>query len=718
MPSNSTPTKLGPFIGGLNLASDPSAIEEIELVECTNFELDLDGSLRQRPPFVALADVKINALAIGNAVLDGVSYIMFSDTDGVTLYNVEDSSRVTMHATVTSRVALQYRNLIYVVATADSASNGGYYNLDTLTWTTDANMPRGEAAVFYKSRMFIVPGATTTTNPSRLRFTDPVIADTLDWEPTNIIDISPGDGQNLVDICVSNDNLLLFKQDSTYVYAFDLQPDQGVVRLVNPVIGSSAYRGVTQYENSTFCLHEGKVYEIVNYDFAPINTKVPFELDATVPASTTYYYYPDNIDTYTSLVGANPGAMSDDSDATYATTSYVETPFSNAILKMDWTTPSTVDVSARPRFRLSSELGGAGTEAQKTFLINFNDIATDGVNYSVGWLIVLREPASTPVFDLTTWPTAVSTDYATGPFERIYFTNYTGLDPQDEPWTEMMARLDAGDLYVSIIHQGAAGAVSATHTVYEASIVEPTASLTWKVPTFLCLLGDRLVCRYFNRIYVYGLDTKSWSLWNADAASVALNYWGPLVPAGNNFTQRANIKYYAGSAISADWAMVTIVDGYSSSVFERGYTPIGGFVNYNIESTILTKNYDFDTSHSFKKLMWWGADAISKQTITATVTPVVLGGVSNTWGDNLTRTWAVALTTTWDDSAVTFVETVRPTGRNILRLFAKFLQTLRFRQINFRVTMLGNGTTTQGPPRIFTLTAIIGNKQIVPEAIN
>ena len=41
--------RLGPFVGGINTASDATAVADSELVDCVNFELDIDGSLVGRP---------------------------------------------------------------------------------------------------------------------------------------------------------------------------------------------------------------------------------------------------------------------------------------------------------------------------------------------------------------------------------------------------------------------------------------------------------------------------------------------------------------------------------------------------------------------------------------------------------------------------------------------------------------------------------------------
>jgi len=43
---------------------------------------------------------------------------------------------------------------------------------------------------------------------------------------------------------------------------------------------------------------------------------------------------------------------------------------------------------------------------------------------------------------------------------------------------------------------------------------------------------------------------------------------------------------------------------------------------------------------------------------------------------------------------------------------------LRFRLIQFKVQMTTSGNTVDGPARLYSLTAFIGGKQIVPKAVN
>lgn len=511
--------RFGPFVGGLNTASDPTAVADAELTECINFELDIDGSLVQRPPFVEVANPAHNHLTIiGSALIGGVSYIVGSGPDGT--YGFDGTTWFTIKAGLQAKVALQYRNLIYVVAIEASAQTGGYYKPGT-GWTADASMPRGEAAVIHKTRMFIVPGVDATTNSSRLQFSDVITADLLTWTGTNIIDVSPGDGQNLIDLVIYNDNLVLFKQDSTYVLAYDLQPTDAILRNINTTIGATSRYCVRLYENSIFVYHEGKVFEIVNYDFAQINIKVPFDFDGTTPAATT--------------------------------------------------------------------------------------------------------------------------------------------------------RADQ---------------------------------------VFLSVVGDRLILRYYNRIYMFGLKTRVWTRWLS--TDDILHNFGPLVAFPSNPTQSTNTKYYAGSSLNESASLIYFTDGRDSVTREKTLA-----ANVDILSTIVTKNYDMADSHHFKKLMWWGADILTNQNIQGFANPVVTD-FKVYWSDLSTKYWHDLIANTWYSplSAPATVETDVTVTTAVSRKFVKFKKTLRFRQINYKLILRGDGSTATGPCRVFTLTAIIASKQTVSKQVS
>lgn len=516
--------RLGPFTGGINTASDPTAVADSELVDCKNFELDIDASLVSRPPIVETTNnsgIWTNRIVmIGRAILAGVEYVIGSNSDGT--YAFDGTSWVTIKSGLHSRVALQFQDFVFIVAITGSVEDGGYWDGDT--FTTDANMPNGEAAVFHKARMFITPGLSSTGKAAhQLKYTDPISISTpvpFIWPASGVVSVGQGDGEFLVDVVIYNDNLVLFKQDSTYVLAYDTQPVDAILRKINNNIGATSRQCVALYENSIFVLHEGNVFEIVNYDFQRINFKVPFLFDGTSP----------------------------------------------------------------------------GTRIEEIFL---------------------------------------------------------------------------------------------------------------------CTLGDRLITRYFNRVYVYGLKTRTWTRW--ESASSVLHNFGPLVEFPSNEVLQTNKKFYAGSSISEVEKVFTISDGFDAVTIE---SEIG--TNFEIECQILTKNYDLADSHHYKKLYWWGADIISVNTVVAVVNPITTE-ISVTWDDLSLKTWDEISGATWAAPlvAVSFSEeTTVADASNVGRKFIKFLKALRWRQINYQVTLMNDGTVTQGPCRIFSLTVLVSSKQTIVKQIN
>ncbi len=516
--------KLGPFIGGINTASDPSAVADNELVDAVNFELDLDGSLVCRPPIVETVNNFLSwterIVFIGSATLGGVNYVIGSNSDGTWAFDGTTWTliRVNLHASI----ALQFQDLLFVVAQPGSVNNGGFW--DGAVWTTDANMPKGESAVFHKARLFIAPGLLQGGAAAhQLKYTDPIpiAAPTpLVWGVANVISVGQGDGQNLVEVIIYNDNLLLFKRDSTYVFAYDVQPIDAVLRKVNSKIGVTYRHCVVQYENSVFIYHEANIYEVINYDFQRVNFKVPFALDTSAPST-------------------------------------------------------------------------------------------------------------------------------------------------------------------------------------RAELV------------FLSLLGDRLIVRYFNSIYAYGLKTKTWTRW--DSASVDLRNFGPLVAMPKTTIVGTPDLYYAGSSLLSVRKDFVIADGYDASTFEKNLagTP------FDIVCTVLTKNYDLSDTMHYKRLFWWGIDVVSMRDVVAIANPI---NAVNTvrWSQLAGMTWGSLAAVTWGSplSSVISVETDVVDTSTIGRKFIKLLNSMRWRQINFRVTLLCNGTTAQGPARLFSLTAIVGLKQTVVKQVS
>lgn len=289
--------RLGPFTGGLNKAADPSVVGDQELIDCVNFELDIDGSLVNRPPIKITQQGLVNTrlLIFGSVEFSGTHYL-FATRGGETYVSSNFGSSWTELAPGgTNRECITmavYANTVWLPATPGSAGGG-------MSWTPGggavavAAIPRASACVVHKNRLYLCPGETATSDESRLFFS--AAANFTSWPGANFIDVSPGDGTTLNNVVVYQDNLLLFKQDSTFVLAYDLDPVDAILREVNSVVGTTGHFGVAQHENTAFCFHNNNVYSIINYTFELLNLKVPFEYDSTLPTGTTARYEPQSL---------------------------------------------------------------------------------------------------------------------------------------------------------------------------------------------------------------------------------------------------------------------------------------------------------------------------------------------------------------------------------------------------------------------------------------
>jgi hypothetical protein len=284
--------RLGPFTGGMNTGSDPALVQDTELINCLNLELDIDGSLVSRPAIqVAFQGASNERLFIfGSIVFSGTLYLFASRNGGTYVSSNAGSSWTQLNPGGLSRECKTmevYNSTVWLPATPLSA-NGG------MSWTPGggavavAAMPRGEKCVIHKNRLYICPGNTATTNASRLSFSS--AADPSTWPGANFIDVQPGDGDTLNNVAVYQDNLLLFKGESTHVLAYDLDPVDAILREINPVVGSDGSQGVVQYENTIYSMHRNKVYEITNFTFSLLNVKLPLVFDNSLPTGTTARY--------------------------------------------------------------------------------------------------------------------------------------------------------------------------------------------------------------------------------------------------------------------------------------------------------------------------------------------------------------------------------------------------------------------------------------------
>ena len=135
--------RLGPFTGGLNLASDPTILEDEELIQCLNMELDIDGSLVYRPAIqVAVTGAQNQRLLIfGSVIFSGTLYLFATRNGATYVSSNEGVSWTELAPGGASRECITmvvYQNTVWLPATPTS-TNGG------MRWTPGGGAVAGGA---------------------------------------------------------------------------------------------------------------------------------------------------------------------------------------------------------------------------------------------------------------------------------------------------------------------------------------------------------------------------------------------------------------------------------------------------------------------------------------------------------------------------------------------------------------------------------------------
>jgi len=291
MPGSSV--QVGPFIGGLNTFSDPTAIADNELTVCTNFELDLDGSLKSRPPIEDLGiDFPLGTTGdihfLGNyQVSQTETYLLASDEDTNTYY-FDGSTWNLITNTIAAAAFVQFDDKAWLAAPVGSANPGGYWT-PSGGFTADANMPKGECMVVFKGRLWVAEGRDSTNQGTRL-YRSQTVADPSLWIASNdFVDVGSGDGQNIVQLVVYFNTLLIFRTSSIYGLQYTTDPAAAVISLVVPTVGLNSLYAITTFESYIYFMYDDKAYEFSNNRATQINVKTPFAAVDTTSGYHTEY---------------------------------------------------------------------------------------------------------------------------------------------------------------------------------------------------------------------------------------------------------------------------------------------------------------------------------------------------------------------------------------------------------------------------------------------
>lgn len=276
MAGSREPLVIGPFAGGLNTYDDATAIKDSEVVECLNFDPGLDGSLKSRPPFQDL-DKPMTLGASGGMRFLGFfytagGYYLIASND-LTTQAFNGTTWQTVTSTIAATAMVQFDNKAWLLASPSSADPGGYWS-PSGGFVADAEMPRGDAIVSYKSRLWIAPGKGAP-NATRVYYSK-VLGQPSFWASPAFVDVGQGDGQEIITLTTYYNQLIAFRTQSIYAFNYSSDPAQGSVSLLVPGIGLTSKECLVSFENYLYFMYDEKAYQFINNGAQQINLKVPF----------------------------------------------------------------------------------------------------------------------------------------------------------------------------------------------------------------------------------------------------------------------------------------------------------------------------------------------------------------------------------------------------------------------------------------------------------
>jgi hypothetical protein len=713
--------RLGPFTGGLNTTSDPSTIADTELAECFNLEQDLDGSLKSRPPMKEIfghSTFTGRVIFLCEAIFNNDHYLICSASTGV--YYFINGAFTLITATFEAGAAVQYADKVYLVPKPGSGSGGKWD--PSGGFVAVAAIPKGQSCAIHKDRLYVTPGISSTADTSRLKFSD--AANFEVWPAGNFIDIKQGDGTKLIDITVYQDNILLFKEQSTHMLSYSTSVTDASLQPISDHIGVARQFNVVNYENQVYIFHGGWVYEITNLDFLRINVKVPFIRDDTAPSA----FSEESI--FISLLEDRLICRYYHKVYVYGLRTKTWSEWDSDSDNLHFFGPiATVHLLSGNEYYAGSCLTG-GTTAVQMFDKATSSTSEQAFNLTAFYTDTFTRSVS------SSWGTAdtghtytnvggAPTDYSVDGSKAVHtltsvsvgrssIVNGVSVASFDVTGTFQTDKLATGANQVIEVYAryGADLLLCRTEFTITQTVVLTVFKVVGGVPTSLGSLTVGGLAHAVNKQFTVRfkgtgsiIQAKVWDTlvgppagWNISVSDSSV-----LSPGVFSFSSSLAAGNTNVLPVTVKWDNISGIDTSLTSTL--------------ITCTAKTKNFDMATSHQFKRLWWWGVDCISNRNVVGIANPITSSFVV-TWDDLANYTWDQL--NTWDSplTAPTLVQTVRPTGMGVLRQFIKFDKGLRYRQINFSVTLTTLGGTADGPAKIFTMMCQTRPSQVVSKAVS
>lgn len=276
------------FIGGLNNYWDQSSIQDSELASLVNFEVTTNGALTSRPPIwpeTTSLGARVNTPATNEPVdiigtyirNDGVRFLVAVTDTKTWIYNIT-AKTWTQIATFRATDVTQFQNKV-VLASA-TAGQGGYWQNGTFTNTP--TMPALGGIELFQNRFFGF-GLQGTSTANTVYWSDITTAG-IEGESNSIwnwqdaqgffyVEIGTGDGQWITAMAQGYNDIVIFRNRSTYRFSYGELPEEGTMQVMQQDIGAETRRCVVKFENAHFVLSGKTLYKYQNWLYYPLNSE-------------------------------------------------------------------------------------------------------------------------------------------------------------------------------------------------------------------------------------------------------------------------------------------------------------------------------------------------------------------------------------------------------------------------------------------------------------
>lgn len=695
------PLVIGPFSRGLNTYDDPTAVLDDELVEALNWDPGLEGSLKSRPPFQNLGN-SLPLGATGNARIIGVYYATNGEahliaSDGLSsTYAYASGTWTLITNTFAASSMAQFDGKAWLTSPVGEADPGGYWTPGG-GFTADSDMPHGDVIVSYKFRLWIAPGKNST-NGTRVYYSK-VLGQPNFWQSAAFVDIGAGDGQSVVALTTYYNSLLVFRTQSIYAFEYVTDPGQGTVQVIVPGVGLENKHTLVSHENYLYFMYDEKAYEFINNRAVQINIKVPFSA-----VNKTDIAFPFTVSTFNNRVifgyydtmyvfSLRTRTWTRWRSPVYGAIGQFVSPVSAGTIDEAYVLPSKeVPVSSirrnlHPNPSLDVDASGYSPSGSG---ITVSRAATGGVDGGPRGNSTVSSLNTVAVYGPTipVSPGQVLT-------VSYYFRTSPGSDMSGRTARTRVTWLDGGGGNV------VATALALT-TAYQRS------SVTVTVPPGVTQMRPDILVNSHSSL----TGSLFWDMGMVEESSTLNPYFDGNTPSNDEYTNSwdgtpgLSTSTQTGNRVIP---LLYITDGVANVAEE-------------FECVLQTKNYNYKLSSNFKRLYWWGVDAIFRRRVIAQAVPVSFNR-KPTWGELVAQgiTWGTLLSGTWGNlysGDVSIVSDYDLEGLGSIRKFVKFRKGLRFRQIYFRLRFETDGSIASAPVQVFSLSAYVDSKETVSKTVS